>query len=112
MEKREKQIPVELTEEAAEGVYSNFVLTSHTPAEFVLDFARILPGLKKAKVHSRIVMTPQSAKSLLSVLSMTIEKFEKSFGEIEMRGKRINDNVIGFQTGGGDIAEKDSKKKK
>jgi hypothetical protein len=112
MEKQEKQIPVELSESAAEGIYSNFVLTSHTPSEFVLDFARILPGLNKAKIHSRIVMTPQSAKSLLSVLSMTIEKFEGQFGEIELKGKRANDHVIGFQTSDNDKEEKGIKKKK
>jgi len=111
MEKRKQQIPVELPEEKGEGVYSNFVLTSHTPSEFILDFARMLPGLKKARVHSRIVMTPQSAKSFHSVLSLTIEKFEKKFGEIEIKGKKDSDHVIGFQTGPGQIPIKDEKKK-
>ncbi len=110
MEKRKQQIPVELPEDQGEGVYSNFVLTSHTPSEFILDFARMLPGLKKAKVHSRIVMTPQSAKSFLSVLSLTLEKYEGKFGEIEIKGKKGNGNVIGFQTGPGQVTPKEEKK--
>lgn len=97
MEKKpvKQQIQVELDEKAAEGIYSNFVLTGNTPSEFILDFARLLPGLKKAKVFSRIVMTPQSAKSLLEVLGRTIEQYEKNFGEIKLKGGKGNP-VIGF----------------
>ena len=92
----QQQIQVELDESAAEGIYSNFVLTGNTAAEFILDFARMLPGLKKAKVFSRIIMTPQSAKSLEAVLSRTIEQFEKSFGEIKVHGGK-DASQIGFQ---------------
>lgn len=101
MDKQTQQIQVELDEKAAEGVYSNLVFTAHTNAEFILDFARMLPGLKKAKVHSRIVMTPQSAKSLQMVLTRTIEAYEKSFGKIELppqAGARQGQGGIGFQT--------------
>ena len=91
-----KQIQVELDESAAEGIYSNFVLTGNTAAEFILDFARMLPGLKKAKVFSRIIMTPQSAKSLQAVLSRTIEQYENSFGEIKVQGGK-DTSLIGFQ---------------
>lgn len=97
MKKEQQPIPVELDEKAAEGIYSNFVLTAHTASEFIVDFARILPGLKKAKVLSRIVMTPQTAKSLHMVLSRTIEKYEKTFGEIQLRGGRQGVPSIGFQ---------------
>jgi len=92
----QQQIQVELDESAAEGIYSNFVLTGNTTAEFILDFARMLPGLKKAKVFSRIIMTPQSAKSLQTVLSRTIEQFEKNFGEIKIHGGK-DASQIGFQ---------------
>lgn len=97
MKKEQQPISVELDEKAAEGIYSNFVLTAHTASEFIVDFARILPGLKKAKVHSRIVMTPQTAKSLYVVLSRTIEKYEKTFGEIQLRGGKQVLPPIGFQ---------------
>lgn len=96
----QQQIQVQLDESAAEGIYSNFVLTGNTHAEFILDFARMLPGLPKAKVLSRIIMTPQSAKSLQIVLTRTIEQFEKNFGEIKMRGGRES-SQIGFQAKAG-----------
>jgi hypothetical protein len=81
-----KQINVELGEKEAEGIYSNFVVISHSPAEFILDFTRMLPGTPKTKVFSRIIMTPQHAKSLSKALSENIEKFEKQFGEIKIIG--------------------------
>jgi len=81
-----QHINVELGEKESEGIYSNFVLISHSPAEFVLDFTRMLPGVPKAKVYARIVMTPQHTKSLSNALNENIEKFEKEFGEIKMIG--------------------------
>jgi hypothetical protein len=98
MQKQQQQIQVQLDEKAAEGIYSNFVLTGNTHAEFILDFARMLPGLQKAKVLSRIIMTPQSVKSFHTVLSRTIEQFEKQFGEITIKGGKEN-SQIGFQAG-------------
>ena len=61
----EQQMTIELGEKEAEGIYSNLAIISHSPAEFVVDFTRILPGVPKARVHARIVMTPQHAKLLL-----------------------------------------------
>lgn len=98
MEKKQQKIQIELSEETADGKYSNFVLTAHTASEFVLDFATMLPGLKKAKVHSRIIMTPQAAKSLFNMLGRTIKGFEERFGEIEIKGKKGGQS-IGFQPG-------------
>lgn len=103
----QQQIQVQLDESAAEGIYSNFVLTGNTHAEFILDFARMLPGLPKAKVLSRIIMTPQSAKSLQVVLTRTIEQYEKSFGEIKIRGGRES-SQIGFQAKAAAEAGEDS----
>ena len=70
-----QQINVELGEKEAEGIYSNLVLISHSPAEFVLDFTRMVPGVPKTKVYARIIMTPQHAKSLSKALNENIEKF-------------------------------------
>jgi hypothetical protein len=94
----QQQIQVELDEKAAEGIYSNFVLTANNAAEFVLDFARMLPGVNKAKVFARIIMTPQSAKSLSLTLANSIEKFEESFGTIQAVQKGDNKGSIGFQS--------------
>ncbi|MFQ5641349.1 MAG: DUF3467 domain-containing protein [bacterium] len=81
-----QQINVELGEKEAEGIYSNLALISHSPAEFVIDFTRMLPGVPKTKVYARIVMTPQHAKSFLSALQENISKYEKQFGEIKVHG--------------------------
>jgi hypothetical protein len=83
-ESNENQIDIELSEEVAEGVYSNLAIISHSNSEFVVDFVRMLPGVPKAKVKSRIVLTPQHAKRLLIALGENISKYEDAFGTIEM----------------------------
>ncbi|MDP2301230.1 MAG: DUF3467 domain-containing protein [Ignavibacteria bacterium] len=77
-----QQINIELGEKEAEGIYSNLAIITHSPAEFVIDFTRIVPGVPKARVHARIITTPQHAKMLLRALKENIEKFESRFGEI------------------------------
>jgi hypothetical protein len=79
-----QQINIELGEKEAEGIYSNMAIITHSPAEFVIDFTRIVPGLPKAKVHARIITTPQHAKMLLKALKDNIDKFESRFGEIKL----------------------------
>ena len=107
-QQQQQPIPIELDEKAAEGIYSNFVLTAHTASEFVLDFARMVPGVNKAKVFARIIMTPQSAKSLSIVLAGAIEKFEESFGAIQVlpKGSRPDVPPIGFQNLPGQAPDK------
>jgi hypothetical protein len=83
MENENKQLDIELSEEIAEGIYSNLAVISHSNAEFVIDFIRMMPGVPKAKVKSRIVLTPSHAKRLLNALNDNISKFEEAFGEIE-----------------------------
>lgn len=86
MEKKTQQINVELPQEIAEGNYANLALIAHSPSEFILDFARMLPGLPKAKVCARMVMTPTNAKALLRTLQTNIQRYEENFGEIKMPG--------------------------
>jgi len=93
---QQQQINVELGEKEAEGAYSNLVIISHSPAEFIFDFTRLLPGIPKAKVHSRIIMTPQHSKMFLAALKENIEKYENSFGEIPTMGN-MNENTMGFR---------------
>ena len=73
-----------------EGIYSNLAIISHSNAEFILDFTRLLPGTPTAKVYSRIVMTPQHAKLLINALTENIRKFEQTFGEIKNDGNMNN----------------------
>ncbi len=81
------QVNIELGEKEAEGIYSNLAIITHSNAEFVLDFTRILPGVPKARVLSRIITTPVHAKLLLNALRDNIEKYEMKFGEIKMSGE-------------------------
>ncbi len=77
------QINIELTEEIAEGIYSNLAMIAHSNSEFVIDFIRLMPGVPKAKVKSRIVVTPEHAKRLLAALKDNIDKYESTFGPIK-----------------------------
>ena len=97
-QQQQQQIQIELDEKAADGIYSNFVLTAHNAAEFILDFARLVPGVPKAKVHARVIMTPQSAKSLSLILADAINKYEGSFGKINVAPRGMPPGSIGFQS--------------
>lgn len=77
------QINIELTPDQAEGTYSNLAIISHSQAEFIIDFTRVMPGTQKAKVQSRIIMTPAHAKMLSKALAENIAKFENQNGEIK-----------------------------
>ncbi len=77
------QINIELSEEIAEGIYSNLVMIAHSNSEFVLDFIRLMPGVPKAKVKARVVVTPEHAVRLLHALRDNLEKYEASFGKIK-----------------------------
>jgi hypothetical protein len=82
-QKEKGQLNIELSEDVAEGNYSNLAIITHSSAEFVIDFIRVMPGVPKAKVKSRILMTPQHAKRLLKALSENIAKFEALHGDIK-----------------------------
>jgi hypothetical protein len=82
-----QQISIELGEKEAEGIYSNLAIITHSPAEFIIDFTRIVPGVPKAKVLSRIITTPQHAKMLMKALKENIDKFESRFGEIRIESQ-------------------------
>ncbi len=78
-----QQINIELDEATAEGIYSNLAIINHSASEFVLDFVCIMPGAPKAKVKSRIVLTPQHAKRLIKALTENVHRFEQTNGEIK-----------------------------
>lgn len=70
------EIQVELSDEMAQGTYANLAIISHSSSEFILDFIRIVPGVPKAKVKSRVILTPANAKRLLYALRDNIDKFD------------------------------------
>ena len=82
---RQPGIDVELDAEVAQGHYANLAIISHSTSEFILDFAAILPGLPKAKVKSRIILTPEHAKRLLMSLQENVARYESSVGRIELQ---------------------------
>jgi hypothetical protein len=76
-------LDIELSEDIAEGIYSNLAIITHSQSEFVIDFIKIMPGLLKARVKSRILLTPQHAKRLAKALADNISKFEQANGKIK-----------------------------
>lgn len=105
MDKKNNNNPVsnlnlDISSEVSQGVYSNLAVISHTPAEMVLDFAQMLPGIKSATVRSRVIMHPIHAKRLLMALNDNIKKFESQFGTIEepkmpAQGDTVPYDIIG-----------------
>ncbi|MBE8720624.1 DUF3467 domain-containing protein [Sphingobacterium pedocola] len=79
------EISIELSEETAEGIYSNLAIITHSNTEFVVDFIRIMPGVPKAKVKSRIILTPEHAKRLLGALQDNVNRYESQNGSIDSR---------------------------
>ena len=82
METNDNQLSIELSEEIAEGTYANIAMIAHSQSEFVLDFIRMMPGLPKAKVKSRIIITPEHAKRLVAALIDNLQKYEDAYGDI------------------------------
>lgn len=78
------QIQIELTEDIAQGTYSNLAIIAHSSSEFIVDFVRVVPGVDKAKVKSRIILTPEHAKRLLLALNDNIVKYENQNGAIKL----------------------------
>ena len=87
----DNQINIELSEEIAEGIFSNLAIITHSNTEFVLDFIRVMPGVPKARVKSRIILTPEHAKRLAAALVDNIEKYEALNGRI-----KTHEEPLGF----------------
>lgn len=79
-----KQIQIELDEKVGSGEYANLAIVTHSPAEFVIDFTQVMPGMPKARVRSRVIMAPLHAKSFALALMDNVRKFESRFGEIKV----------------------------
>lgn len=95
MEEKNQPITLEISPEHSEGIYSNLVVVGHSASEFILDFTRMLPGVQKAKVLARIIMTPQNAFLLKNALDENIKKYEERFSKIKIFGKEPKE--IGFK---------------
>jgi Protein of unknown function (DUF3467) len=91
------QFQVDIDPDKADGIYSNLAFLHLSASEFILDFARMMPGVPRAKVQSRIILTPQSAKGLLQLLEANVKNFESQHGEIK-DPRASGGNAIGFQS--------------
>jgi len=100
MEDNNNQISIELKEDIAQGTYSNLAIITHSSSEFVLDFVRIMPGIPKAEVKSRIILTPEHAKRLLLALKDNLTKYEAAHGEITLKGEGFIPPIPMFGKGG------------
>jgi hypothetical protein len=100
-EKKNQKLNIDLDAEVAEGIYSNLAIITHSHAEFIIDFVKMLPGIPKAKVKSRIILTPEHAKRLMKALAENVRKFESMHGPI----KETKDGMIPPFSMGGPTAE-------
>ncbi len=100
--KAKNQLNIELNDEVAQGTYANLAVITHSPSEFVLDFIRVMPGMPKAQVKSRVVVTPEHAKRLMKALQDNIKKFESMHGPIkDLEGGAPGGNIpMNFGTTG------------
>lgn len=96
-----QHLDIELSAEVADGTYSNMAIISHSTSEFVLDFIRMVPGVPKAKVKSRVILTPEHAKRLLFSLQDNIRKYESLFGEIKIPQAHPSESDFPFGFNGG-----------
>ena len=91
------RIPIQLGDSEAQGVYSNLALITHSSSEFVIDFAKMLPGVQKATVQTRVIMTPQHIKLLLKALNDNLAKYEEKYGPVRLPDKPDQHKEIGFR---------------
>ena len=88
-------LQIELTDVIAQGIYSNLAILAHSSSEFVVDFTQVMPGMPKAKVQSRIILTPEHAKRLMMALIDNVEKYESQFGGINLHGQNQIPQILG-----------------
>ena len=83
-ENKQQGLQIELTPDVAQGQYANFAIITHSSSDFVIDFARVLPGVPKSQVKSRVILAPEHAKRLLAALQENIMRYEREFGSIKI----------------------------
>ena len=87
-ENKQQGLQLELPQEVAQGEYVNFAISTHSSSDFIIDFARVLPGVPKAQVKSRVILAPEHAKRLLGALQENIIRYEREFGPIKIPNKQ------------------------
>jgi len=82
---KQNQLNINLSQEVAQGIYSNLAVINHSTSEFIIDYIRVMPGVPQAEVKSRVILTPEHAKRLLNALKDNIDKYEQAYGEIDVK---------------------------
>ena len=93
---KQNSINIDLSNEIAQGSYVNLSIVGHSSSEFIMDFVRLMPGMPKASVTNRLIMTPENAKRFLHTLMDNIKGFEDTFGEIKINDETPNNIPLGF----------------
>lgn len=102
-QKNNNQLQIELKDDVAQGTYANLAIITHSSSEFIVDFVRVMPGLPKAGVQSRIILTPEHAKRLLFALQDNVARYENQFGKIKTdNGANNGGTYIPPMFGGGE----------
>ncbi len=89
IKKKPTQLQIQVNEKVADGEYANLAVITHSAAEFVIDFVRVMPGTPKANVQSRIIMTPSHTKALMLALKTNLEKYESQYGKIRIADQQL-----------------------
>ncbi|TAJ14951.1 DUF3467 domain-containing protein [Marinilabiliaceae bacterium JC017] len=97
---KQNQLNIELKEDVAQGTYSNLAIITHSPSEFVLDFVRVMPGIPKAQVKSRVILTPEHAKRLMHALKDNLDRYEALHGPIKKMDEGQGGPVMPMNFGG------------
>ncbi|MDR0412576.1 MAG: DUF3467 domain-containing protein [Dysgonamonadaceae bacterium] len=95
MDKQQNNVQIELTDNVAQGIYSNLAVIAHSSSEFVVDFVQLMPGMPKAKVQARIILTPEHAKRLMFALADNVKKYESQNGEIQTQERGFHPPFVG-----------------
>jgi hypothetical protein len=98
----QKQLSINIAPDKAQGVFANLALIAHTPTEFVLDFAQMMPGLQQANVVARVVVTPDQAKKILAALQNNLGQYEKKYGTIQPVGSPAHGSTLPLTFTGGE----------
>lgn len=93
----DNQLQIELKEDIAQGTYANLAIITHSSSEFILDFIRVMPGIPKAGVQSRIILAPEHAKRLLRALEDNIDKYERAFGKVNLGDEQSFPPITGIK---------------
>ena len=99
--KNQNQLQIELPQDVAQGEYANFAIITHSSSDFIIDFARVLPGVPKAQVKNRVILAPEHAKRLLGALQENIVRYEREYGAIKIPNKEVR-TIAPFPVGKGE----------